>query len=418
MGVASWSGADKEREQKYKRSISKLAQKGAQSTIEKWPERWCDLPQQWFDVLGCRGGVEAYLESISRNIAFKDHILRLEAILNHPETVTTIPPKIPYVFSPQFSVTSQKWAAPSLQDLLMSRRVNVPPPPAPKQLSFGSALPSTSKIGTESNPPPTREDGLSLGLGSLIHELRHSPAESTSLLQVYGEDLSASYNDLLAKGAPFLVQRDVPTREELLKYHDLCSKQKDAIFSELSETLAPSQKAEIVLRLSGLWPRLTPRSILRQLSKDHVHTLTDQWKVTILRYAVVFLKYQQSKRLLELWCSNRHEELIRELDALCECVDVAYSPDWLLIQVSCFPVQLQSSYKYLMPVSSLDRRELFGASIANGNRTRDDISDMSAKRISSAQHGRGKVVRNHTSRCRNVGGRLQPSTNRHSQTII
>ncbi len=247
------------------------------------------------------------------------------------------------VISPQFRLTKQKWDAPSLQGVLISRRVNTPPPPTPKQVSFGSraAISTTSKTVVESNPPSTRENGL-LGLGSLIHELRHS---LEPLLQVYGKDLSASYDDLLARGAPFVVQRDIPRREALLKYHDLCSKQKDAIFSEFSQTLAPSQKLENVLGISGLWPRITPRSILRQLSKDRVHKLTDQGKNAIICYALAFLKCQQSKRLLELSWSNRNEELLRELDALCEPVAVTYSPDWLLIQVSCFSRAASASVK-------------------------------------------------------------------------
>jgi len=182
-------------------------------------------------------------------------------------------------------------------------------------------------IATESNLPSTREDDL----GSLIQELRHS---RESLLQLYGEDLDKSYGDLLVKRASFLVQRSVPLQEALLQYRDLCSKEKDAIFSEISEALAPSQIVENVVSVSGLWPRITPRSILRELSRDRVHALADQWKHAITRYAVAFLKYQQSQRLLELSSRHRDEELLREAETACEDVAAACSPDWLLIQVS------------------------------------------------------------------------------------
>jgi hypothetical protein len=182
-------------------------------------------------------------------------------------------------------------------------------------------------IGTESKPPSSREDSLRC----LIHEFRQS---RESLLQLYGEDLSKSHRDLLEKAASFPVHRSVPPQETFRLYRDLCSKQKDAIFSQLSETLAPSQKQENVLSVSGLWPRITPRSILRELSRDRVHTLTDQWKHAITRYAVAFLKYQQSQRLLELSSRRRDEELLREAETVCEDVAADCSPDWLLIQVS------------------------------------------------------------------------------------
>ncbi len=329
--AADWEQAARERRQEYFRITNHNTLEAAQSIVAQWPERHYDLPQQWFDTQGCRESVEAYLQSISRNIDFRYHIVhRLQAILNRYET--SIPPKAPYVFSPQFSARPPKASSPSpsLREVLISR-ANFPRPPTRERPSSGGAtIPSTVTIATENNPPPTREDGLS----SLIQELRHS---RESLLQLYGEDLNRSYGDLLVKRASFLVQRSVPPQEALLQYRDLCSKKKDAIFSELSEALAPSQKLENVVSVSGLWPRITPRSILRELSRDRVHTLTDQWKHAITRYAVAFLKYQQSQRLLELSSKGRDEELLREAETSCEEVAAACSPDWLLIQVSLFP---------------------------------------------------------------------------------
>ncbi len=322
--TAGKKATKKERKQEYDRSISEITKKAARSTVERWPEIWCDLPHQWFNAPRCRESVDAYLQSISRNIDFRNHIHRLQAILDHYET--SIPPNAPYKFSPQFGARPPKASTPSLRDLLMSR-TNSPQPPTREQSSSGCVMPSTVTTAAESNPPSTGEDGL----GSLIQELRHS---RESLLQLYGDDLNKSYGDLLGKRAPFLVQRGVPPQEALRYYRDLCSEEKDAIFSEISEALAPSQNTEYVLHISGLLPRITPRSILRELSRDRVHTLTDQWKYAIIRYAVAFLKYQQSQRLLELSSRRRDEELLREAETACEEVAAACSPDWLLIQVS------------------------------------------------------------------------------------
>ncbi len=324
----------------YDKSISKIASKAAKSTVERWPERWCDLPHQWFDIQGCKKSVEAYLESISRNIGFRGHVLRLQDILSR--CTTTNPPKTPYVFSPQFSAAPKRCSAPSLRDVLLVSRADLPLLPLTREhrTSGPAVLPPSLTIVTEGNPPSSKGGDLI----SLIEELRQASRDSESLLRIYGEDLKKSYDDLMGNRADFLVQpeRRIPSQGSLHQYSDLCSKQKDSIFSELSEALGPSQKTDIVLRISGLWPRITPRSILRQLSKDHVSTLTDQWKQATICYAVAFLKYQQSKRLLELSSSNRHEELLRELDALCEPVAMGYSPEWLLIQVSCFSCQLSN----------------------------------------------------------------------------
>jgi hypothetical protein len=107
------------------------------------------------------------------------------------------------------------------------------------------------------------------------------------------------------------------------------------VFSELLATLVPSQDAEKANGIAGLWPRITPRSLLRQLAQDRISTLTDQWKTAIKRYAVCLLKYQQSHRLLELSLSQKSEELLRETDSMRSDSDLLTesTPDWLLVQV-------------------------------------------------------------------------------------
>jgi hypothetical protein len=57
--------------------------------------------------------------------------------------------------------------------------------------------------------------------------------------------------------------------------------QERQIFSEISAILAPSQNTEKANAIAGLWPRITPRSLLRQLAQDRIGTLPDQWKVAI-----------------------------------------------------------------------------------------------------------------------------------------
>jgi hypothetical protein len=120
--------------------------------------------------------------------------------------------------------------------------------------------------------------------------------------------------------------------ELLLDYHEQCSYKKDKLFSEISAALAPSQNVE----KTSLWPRITPRSLLRQLAQDRITTLPDQWKSVITRYAVSFLKYQQSLRMLELSSRQKTEELLREIEAISHDVLAESTSDWLLIQVHPF----------------------------------------------------------------------------------
>ena len=328
----SYKKVAKERRREYNSSISEKTSTAAQSVVERWPgSPWrkghCrNLPHQWFDTLGCKEAVGAYLQSITQNIALRDHIHSLQTIVDHYEIPTL--PNATYAFSPSFSAGSPK-APPSLRELMY--RANSAQSPNYEQYNF--PIPATMSIGDGNTTPPSKGDSLRC----LIREFQQS---RESLLQLYGEDLSKSYSNLVEKVSPLPVRRVVPPTEALHHYRDRCSIHKGALFSELSEALAPSQKHEIVLSVSGLWPRITPRYILRELSSDRIHTLTDQWKHAITRYAVAFLKYQQSQRLLELSSRRRDEELLREAETTCEDVAAACSPDWLLIQVSLITCEI------------------------------------------------------------------------------
>ncbi|KAH9056705.1 hypothetical protein EDB87DRAFT_1793974 [Lactarius vividus] len=364
-----------ERRQEYDNSIIEIVTKAVFSIT--WGDNiWCDLPlaYQWFDAQGCKERVDAHLQSISRNFDLMDHIHRLEAIVDRCYQVT-IPPHTPYTFSPRFSEGSPKAISPSLREVLISR-ANFAHSPIYEQVN--SVIPSAVKTRAESKLRSSGGDNLSC----LINEFQQS---REPLLQLYGDDLSNSHSDLLGKAGPLSERRGVPPHEALFQYRDSCSTKKDIIFSKLSEALAPSQKLESVLSVSGLWPRITPRTVLRELSRDRIHTLTGQWKRAITRYAISFLKYQQSQRLLELSSRRRDDELLRELETVCEDVVAACSPDWLLIQIDANflarPLQLAIAREMISPTCQrsasfqLNMGEgkssvivpLVGATLANGS---------------------------------------------------
>ncbi|KAH9030640.1 hypothetical protein EDB85DRAFT_2275651 [Lactarius pseudohatsudake] len=337
--AASHKVAKKQRRLQYSNVISDLASKAAQSTVERWPEIWYDLPHQWFDTQRRGEGIEAYLQSISRNIGFRDHIHHLQATVDR---YITTPPNNPYVFSPGFNQGSPKAISLSLREVLMSRTNYVQSPIYEQPDS--ATLPSTMMIGAESKPLPSREDNLSC----LIHEFRES---QDSLLHLYGKELGESYNDL-GKAVPSPRHHAVPSQESLRHYRDL----------------SISEPGKLSFSVSGLWPRITPRSILRELSRDRIHTLTEQWKHAITRYAVAFLKYQQSQRLLELSSRRRDKELLWEAETPCEDVAAACTPDWLLIQIDAnfLARQLQLDIAHEMISPTCQRSALLQLNMGEG----------------------------------------------------
>jgi hypothetical protein len=227
-----------------------------------------DLPR-WFHTQRLEEMADDYLRSISWNIKFRAHIADLQVVLNSCNTTTPIA-NLTYTFSPQFSTRPPKATSPSLRDILTSR-ANFPQ----SKEDLDSLIQETTSpslravLSSGANFPQSKED-----LASLIQEFRDS---GKSLLRLYGDDLQKSYNDLLRKPARFPL---IPPSESLRHHRDLCSIKKDALFSDIANALAPDRELEKVISVSGLWPRITPRSILRELSRNRVDTLADRMETS------------------------------------------------------------------------------------------------------------------------------------------
>jgi len=324
VGMTKTNNVDRQRMAQYDGIVRRESSVVAESILHQWPVyEPVNLPEQWFNKSECNRRIDEYIHSIFRNIQLKEHVLQLQNILHHYRNIS-IPAAVPYAFSPQFLTGSSKVPSYSIRDVLVSR-TNVPTPSTDGESFPGGTTPPTAE--TDSSPPPAGSDNL----GILIEELRNSPQP---LLQLYGNELSKSHRERLGQNASHSPHGALPSHEILRLYHEGCSQRKDRLFSEISAALTPSQDVEKTNGIAGLWPRITPRSILSQLAQDRIGTLPDQWKIVITRYAAYLLKKQQSVRLLKLLSRQKHEEMFREIEAIREDVLAESTPDWLLVQVS------------------------------------------------------------------------------------
>jgi hypothetical protein len=293
------------------------------SILNHWPDyESVYYRNQLFNRSRRNRRVKKYLQPLSRNFRLKEHVLQLQKILQHYGNVSIN--TVTYHFSPQFTTGHSTLPSYSLLDLLTSL-TNVPS--ADTGPSQRCAIPSTEATKTATS------NADSGSLETLIEELQHS---RRPLLKHYGEELKKSHCELLGKSTLRFPGGAVPSHEDLLLYHQDCSRSKSKIFSEISAALAPSRNVEETIYVTGLWPRITPRSILRQLAKDRINMLSNQWKFVIVRYAISFLKYLQSLRMLELSSRRNQEELIQETEAIRHNVLAESTPDWLLVQVRSF----------------------------------------------------------------------------------
>ena len=314
------------RKEAYDASIQRESSLTANLILYQWPDyESVDLNEQLFNKSEYLRGIKIYAQSISRNVQLYEHVLRLLNILQG-YVDAPIPTTAPYEFLPQFITSRSKVPLYFIRDTFLSRTNFMVRTPSADTPFIGDGIPrATATTGTPATV--VGPDNLKI----LIEEFRRS---RQSLLQRYGNELNKSHRKLGQFASQSQAARGaIPSHEFLSLYRDGCSHRKDRIFSEISAILAPSQNVEKSNAFAGLWPRITPRSLLRQLAQDLIDTLPDQWKAVITRYAVCFLKYQQSQRLLELFLSQKREELLREIESMRSGVLAESTPDWLLVQV-------------------------------------------------------------------------------------
>ena len=301
------------RRKTYDTTIEKESSRVAESLLHQWPSyHRVGLPGDWFDRSDFDRRINEYIQSISRNKGLRKHVERLQSVLLHYEDAPISPPTRSYTFSPPATNNHPQPPSFSLHDIFFS----------PTHLP----TPSTDEVAFQDRVSPDR-------LEKLINEFCCSQRPWKS---VYGTELKKSHCALLEQLGPQPQKGAIPSHKDLLGYHEECSRKKNDIFSEMLAALSPSQNLEKTNSSAGLWPRITPRSLLHQLSRDRINRLPDQWRSLIMCYASALLKYRHSLRLLELSSGQRHEELLREIEAIRSNVlaeSTSESADWLLIQV-------------------------------------------------------------------------------------
>jgi hypothetical protein len=308
--------------EEYDTTVERKSSVIAESIFHRWPDHQSvDFCEQWFDKSDCIRRIEDYRLSISWNVRLREHALQLQGILGHYRN-SLIPPAEPYMFSPQY-ITHSNPPPYSLCHLLPSR-TDAPTLSPDGEPSLSCAVAPT--VASEHATPHVGLDNVEI----LIEEFRRS---QQPLLQLYGNELNNSNRKLLGQNTSSLAESAVPSHEQLLLYREECFHRREKLFSDIFAALSPSQNVEETNSIAGLWPRITPRALLGQLAQDRIGTLPDRWKTVFTRYAVSFLKYQQSLRLLELSLGKNDEDLLRETQAIYNDILTESTPDWLLVQV-------------------------------------------------------------------------------------
>lgn len=117
------------------------------------------------------------------------------------------------------------------------------------------------------------------------------------------------------------------------------------------------QRSSIAQRVAfeaTMWPRLSPTSLLRHLSRDKIAALNENWRRALLGYGIGISAFQRAERLLG--CIEKTPDLIIELqNPGHRSWDPMEHPDWVLLEVEnnllIRPVQAQVAQEMISPSS-------------------------------------------------------------------
>ncbi|KAG8733132.1 hypothetical protein FRC11_008540 [Ceratobasidium sp. 423] len=297
---------------------------------------------RWINVESCLKSTRQYFSSCSWNIKMKNYLQQLEGALASRSVssgTSFVRVDSKRTQSPAASpVLADPWDELSVPRLMRSHS-------APAMTSISPL----SKLATPSTVGPAID---TTRLAKLFTELLES---SSPINQRYGVDLDESRRDLDTKPTTSL-PRKLPPRRILNQTREECSSSLDAAYKRLESALSPGTDAERVVFVSGVWPRVTPRTALQQLSlrnRPHFDALPE-WRRGFIGYARLFADYQRSQRLIALAESGNMEEFNKEHD-LSAAKPGADDPDWLLVQIDgnfgARSVQCQVAREMISPSS-------------------------------------------------------------------
>ncbi|KAI6118454.1 hypothetical protein F5141DRAFT_1212382 [Pisolithus sp. B1] len=295
----------------------------------------------WYDMDGLDSDLRPLFASCYRNMELKDHLNRVESILDGKAS----PPPLGPLDEEMNSPTNQQLAysfAPSSQS---HHRANWD---VTLEVLFHRAAPTVPLNGvTPQNlwftlhhddcAPHHHPTGRSQVCGSvqtsqLISDLRRN-ANST-LRATYVNELQQSADYLSHNQATMAVDA-LANLVELFRTHYEQSRRKyQSTLRFLAGYLGPQKTSEHAVFRSGQWPRITAKVLLGCLASKSKISLPPNWRVCLIAFAKLVLGYQRARRMLVLAKNGQAEELHKEMENTgCDGWEAESYADWLLTQL-------------------------------------------------------------------------------------
>jgi len=110
-----------------------------------------------------------------------------------------------------------------------------------------------------------------------------------------------------------VAEAQVPTQDALSALRHTEEQSYDVVHARIAQSLGPELPAEKLLAEAGLWPRVTPETLLSRLSLQRRVNTPEKWIIAISLYANQIIAVQRSRRLLHYGTRGMITEYNREM---------------------------------------------------------------------------------------------------------
>ena len=182
------------------------------------------------------------------------------------------------------------------------------------------------KLGMRQTPIETLLEGL------------HTTSES-AFEREYVESLSNSFQIFRQQSAPPVKHPKELQASQLGKFRLQCNARVEYIFDNICDRLKSPRVGEYaqgLLSMAGLWPRVTPTSLLGLLATPTCAGLEREWKHVLVDYGLAVSEFQWATRQNNLalaWDENETQPMPKVEKPGHRSWDPMEHPDWLLLEL-------------------------------------------------------------------------------------
>ncbi|KAI5806049.1 hypothetical protein EDC01DRAFT_638496 [Geopyxis carbonaria] len=300
------------------------AQQLAKEFCNQWPCEELQQPTGQYSLLDVNEAisrVEPYFRMWFQNSALEEYIDSVQELLKSVYLHDESEP-VKYVIKPMDPKVENKYREIELKDVF-KRRVPILPPP-----------PQISKDDGNKIEKPGRKEVEGLSTQDQLNQV----------LTAYGQHRKQGFATTYIRGLVNSLEalRDVEELEisgafnddDLEEFRQSCSQYVARLYQIISAGLTPrkAETANYLCYKAGLWPCLSPVTLLQQLAENNSLKLPDAWKTAFVQYGIAITRLQWVERLLGL--NRSSNDWSREASNMGhENWEPTKSTDWLLMEI-------------------------------------------------------------------------------------